>query len=109
MALGKWCQMYRDPTCEGDGPATLLAIYRARDDIGPQRRQRGTHKHSMAQGTGGHYYNILAPSPTFRILKEDWLQVLGSRQFGKRVYDLGLLRGAPTACRDEPEALLERV
>merc|ERR1712113_715454 len=105
MALGSWDHKYMGTVCKGGGPAILLAIYRARDDVGPKRGIGGSDRQHFAQGTGGHYYNILAPSPSFKILKYDWLLVLGSRQFGKKVHDLGLLRGAPRyghADRDQP-------
>jgi len=78
-----------------EGPAVPIALYRSRDDIGyPSQEPLDS---SMAQGTGGHNYIILAPSPDTKIRAEDWVLVIGSRRFGKKVFGMGLLRGSSEA------------
>lgn len=71
-----------------DGPAVPLSILRKRDTLGPR-----PGKMHMASGTGAYNYNILAPLPTFQMLNGDWVTVLGSKAFGARIHELGLLRG----------------
>jgi len=73
-----------------EGPAVPVALYRVRDDIAKNSFMDST----LAQGTGGHNYNILAPPPGTKLRAEDWVLVIGSHRFGRKVFNLGLLRGS---------------
>eukprot|EP00927_Polykrikos_kofoidii_P021886 TRINITY_DN20594_c0_g1_i1.p1 TRINITY_DN20594_c0_g1~~TRINITY_DN20594_c0_g1_i1.p1 ORF type:complete len:1504 (+),score=188.44 TRINITY_DN20594_c0_g1_i1:635-4513(+) len=101
------CSREGSPSQPHEGPSVPLAVYRLRDDIGPGLLRRGatptydesddeTEKEEdfgLAQGTGGYHYNILAPPPKFILRSNDWVLVLGSREFGRRANEIGILRG----------------
>lgn len=91
----------QQPRTSTAGPAVPLALYRTRDDIGPEALIT-EHTSGTARGTGSYYYNILAPEPETVLRGTDWVLVLGSRRFGKRMARLGLLRSGMTA--DAPAA-----
>jgi len=79
-----------------EGPAVVLALYRARTDVGPES-DNVINGSQRAHGTGSHYYAVLAPPPHTVLRESDWVLVLGSRRFGKKMHKLGLLRnGAGT-------------
>jgi len=68
------------------GPAVALALHRRREET-----------LSLAPGTGGHNYTILAPPPSTRLRADDWVVVLGSAAFGRHMCRVGLLRGSGEA------------
>jgi hypothetical protein len=109
MVLGGWDshqEMTPDtPSAELQdmGPAVPLALYRPRDDFGPNSTAHAKNE-DMAQGTGGHNFNILGPPPGTKLRSGDWVMVLASRQFGLRAHSLGLLRGSGTEAPDLDES-----
>jgi len=67
------------------GPAVPIALYRFQDKASDKR---------LSPGTGGHNFSFLAPGPKQKLTSQDWVTVLGSRAFGTKVDEMGLLRGS---------------
>eukprot|EP00927_Polykrikos_kofoidii_P033885 TRINITY_DN28725_c0_g1_i1.p1 TRINITY_DN28725_c0_g1~~TRINITY_DN28725_c0_g1_i1.p1 ORF type:complete len:1568 (-),score=254.04 TRINITY_DN28725_c0_g1_i1:14-4717(-) len=110
FALGKWSSHMIDTensshqssadASEYESPSIAMAIYRSRKDVGPRSPAAGMH---IAQGTGAHHFNILAPAPGLIVDEDDWILVLGSKCFGRCAYDSGLLRGTSNRRADNSE------
>lgn len=70
---------------EAVGPAVPIALYRFQDKASDKR---------LSPGTGGHNFSFLAPDFQQKLTSQDWVTVLGSRAFGTKVDEMGLLRGS---------------
>jgi len=93
LAMGSWAQpetSARRPGAGGgehmQGPVVAMALYR--------RRTEYFGSADAAEGTGGNHYLVLGPPGPVTVQETDWVLVLGSRRFGRKALQLGLLRGS---------------
>lgn len=75
------------------GPACALALYRKRNRMN-STTMAASSSFQPAVGTGGFNYIVLVPSQDTVMSSDDWVLVLGSRKFGRKALQMGLLRGA---------------
>jgi len=78
----------------GGGPAVALALHRKRPELRTESTADDGEERPPAQGTGGFNYIVLAAARNTILRRDDWVLVLGSKRFGRRAQDMGLLRGS---------------